>query len=240
MLNSAPIKLLIVEDALSVAHMVQFAARMAWPDCRVTIVENGTDAIRRFQEDPPDLVVLDIELPPPDGFSVCRAIRETSQAPIMMLTVRDTTVDKVRAFEMGADDYLTKPFDHLELLARLRALVRRALVAASPHGAPESSQPDSGFSLDAARHEVHIRGGVIQLTSTECRLLDELVRHAGRVMPYRLLLERVWGPEYAGEDHYLKVFVRRLREKLGDDARNPEYIQTEWGVGYSFMPPHAR
>ncbi|MDQ3638858.1 MAG: response regulator, partial [Actinomycetota bacterium] len=120
------LKLLIAEDARDVAEVIAFGMRMVWPDCRVRITVNGEEAIKRFAEEQPDLVVLDVSMPPPDGFEVCRRIREISGVPILMLTVRDGTLDKVRALDLGADDYLTKPFDHLELLARLRALLRRA------------------------------------------------------------------------------------------------------------------
>ena len=120
------LKVLIAEDARDVAEVVAFGMRVVWPDCHVTTTVNGEEAIKRFAEERPDLVVLDVYMPPPDGFEVCRRIREISQVPILMLTVRDGTLDKVRALDLGADDYLTKPFDHLELLARLRALLRRA------------------------------------------------------------------------------------------------------------------
>ncbi len=228
------LKLLIAEDARDVAEVVAFGARMTWPGCRVTIAADGREALARFAEEGADLVVLDVAMPPPDGFEVCRRIRESSQVPILMLTVRDATVDKVRALDLGADDYLTKPFDHLELLARLRALTRRAggtLVGAGP------DLTAGDFSLDYATHEVRVRGAVVRLTSTEYRLLEVLVRHAGTVLPHRFLLERVWGDEYVRDVQYLKVFVRRLRRKLGDDPEHPRYIQTEWGIGYRFVPP---
>ena len=230
------LKLLIAEDARDVADVVAFGARMTWPDCRVTIAADGEEALRRFEEEPPDLVVLDVSMPPPDGLEVCRRIREASRVPILMLTARDSTLDKVRALDLGADDYLTKPFDHLELLARLRALVRRS----SEPPAPPQTTPRfvaGDFSLDYATHEVRVRGEVVRLTSTEYRLLEELVRHAGTVLPHRVLLERVWGPKYVGDAHYLKVFVRRLRRKFGDDPERPRYIHTEWGIGYRFASP---
>jgi DNA-binding response OmpR family regulator len=213
--------------------VVAFGMRMVWPDCHVTATASGADAIQRFGEERPDLVVLDVSMPPPDGFEVCRRIREISGVPILMLTVRDRMLDKVRALDLGADDYLTKPFDHLELLARLRALLRRA--SRSPV-MPDPDTRTGDLSLDYATREVRVRGEVVRLTSTEYRLLEELVRHAGTVLPHRHLLERVWGPEYLGDAHYLKVFVRRLRRKLGDDAEHPCYIQTEWGIGYRFLP----
>ena len=227
------LKLLIAEDARDVADVVAFGMRMVWPDCHVTATASGADAIQRFGEERPDLVVLDVSMPPPDGFEVCRRIREISGVPILMLTVRDSTLDKVRALDLGADDYLTKPFDHLELLARLRAHLRRASKSPST---PEPCIAVGDLSLDHVTHQVRVRGEVIRLTSTEYRLLEELVRHAGTVLPHRHLLEQVWGSGYLGDAHYLKVFVRRLRRKLGDDAERPRYIQTEWGIGYRFLP----
>ncbi|MEJ7762648.1 MAG: response regulator transcription factor [Thermomicrobiales bacterium] len=229
------LKLLIAEDTSDLANAVAFAARMAWPGCQVTIASDGEDALARFAADPADLVVLDVGMPPPNGFEVCRRIREVSEVPILMLTVRDATVDKVRALDLGADDYLTKPFDHLELLARLRALLRRA--------PGQDAQPTPRFvsgelSIDFSTHEVRLGEEVVRLTTTEYRLLEELARHAGVVMPHDVLLERVWGAEWITQPNYLKVFIQRLRRKLGEDAENPRYIQTEWGIGYRFVHPH--
>jgi DNA-binding response OmpR family regulator len=228
------IKLLVAEDAPDVAEAIAFAARMAWPGCEVIGARSGTEALSRFAETQPDIVILDVSMPPPDGFEVCRRIRETSQVPILMLTVRDSTLDKVRGFDLGADDYLTKPFDPLELLARLRAIMRRSS-SAQVSDVPDLAVGD--LTLNTATREVRLAGSVVPLTSTEYRLLEELARHAGRVLPHQYLLERVWGPEYLGDPGYLKVFVRRLRQKLGDDAVHPRYIQTEWGVGYRLVAP---
>jgi DNA-binding response OmpR family regulator len=229
-----PLKLLIAEDVRDVAEVIAFGARMTWPDCRVTIAANGAEALQRFAAEGADLVVLDVSMPPPDGFEVCRRIRAHSQVPILMLTVRDATIDKVRAVDLGADDYLTKPFDHLELLARLRALVRRAT------SAPGSPAPDltvGDLTLDFATGEVRVGGEAVRLTSTEYRLLEVLARHAGTVLPHRFLLEKVWGDEYLRDVQYLKVFVRRLRQKLGDNPEQPRYIQTVWGTGYRLAAP---
>ena len=226
------LRLLIAEDDPSIAQAVAFGAQMTWPGCQVTVATDGTEALRRFAEERPDLVVLDVEMPPPDGFTVCRRIREASQVPILMLTVRTNTLDKVRALDLGADDYLTKPFDHLELLARLRALLRR-----TQHEVEAASAPLTvgDITLDPATRTASVRGAAVPLTSTEYRLLEELMRHAGRSLPHRYLLRQVWGPEYTAEAHYLKVFVGRLRRKLGDDPEHPRYIQTEWGTGYRFV-----
>jgi two-component system, OmpR family, KDP operon response regulator KdpE len=231
-----PLKLLVADDARDVADIVAFGARMVWPDCAVTVANDGATALAAFAEERPDLVVLDVAMPQPDGFEVCRRIRAVSSVPILMLTVRDATVDKIRALDLGADDYLTKPFDHLELLARLRALVRRATDLPAPSPAQERFVLDD-FALDYATHEVHVAQVLVRLTSTEYRLLEELVRHAGRVLTHQHLLEHVWGSAYVNDTHYLKVFVQRLRHKLGDDPRRPRFIHTEWGIGYRFTPP---
>ncbi len=229
------LKLLIAEDARDVAEVIALGARMSWPGCEVRVAASGAEALQQFMEQPPDLVVLDVAMPPPDGLEVCRRIRALSTVPILMLTVRDTTLDKVRALDYGADDYLTKPFDPLELLARLRALLRRA---SQPPVQSGTAVTVGGLSLDAATQEVRVEGAVVQLTSIEYRLLEELVRHAGAVLSHQVLLERVWGPEYAGDTHYLKVVVQRLRRKLGDPVQHPIYIQTVWGTGYRFLLPH--
>ncbi|MDQ4077313.1 MAG: response regulator transcription factor [Chloroflexota bacterium] len=228
-----PLNLLIAEDARDVAEVVAFGVRMNWPDCQVRIAASGDEALRIYEEEQVDMAILDITMPPPDGLEVCQRIRETSRIPILILTARDGTLHKVRALDLGADDYLTKPFEHLELLARLRALVRRA---ALPH---VPSQPDlvSGdLTIDLMRHEVRVADEVIALTSTEYRLLEELVRHRGQVLSHQFLLERVWGPAYVHDTHYLKVYISRLRQKLGDDAESPRYIETVWGTGYCFLP----
>ena len=230
-------KVLIAEDAPDVAKVVAFGVRMTWPGCHVLLAADGAEALRSFNEEQPDLVILDVEMPPPDGFAVCQRIREISQVPILMLTVRANVLDKVRAFDLGADDYLTKPFDHLELFARLRALMRRA---SGDTEEPSAHLPFvlGDFTLDFATDTVHVQGAVVQLTAIEYRLLAELVRHAGAVVSHQFLLEQVWGPAYVGDTHYLKVFVGRLRQKLHDDAEHPRYIHTVWGTGYRFAPPH--
>ena len=228
------LKLLIAEDARDVAEVIAFGARMAWPGCHVAIAQSGTEALAMFQEGATDLVVLDIGMSPPDGFEVCRRIRAVSQVPILMLTAHDTTLDKVRALDLGADDYLTKPFDHLELFARMRAMLRR------PTSQSAATGPDfvcAELSLVYATREVRLNGAVLRLTTIEYRLLEELVRHAGSVLPHQVLLERVWGPAYVNDVQYLKVFVRRLRRKLGDSVNHPRFIHTEWGIGYRFSAP---
>ena len=227
------LKLLIAEDAPEIARAVAYGAGLIWPGSQVAIAADGAEALRRFEADPADLVVLDVQMPHLNGLEVCRRIRMRSQVPILILTVRDSTFDKVHAFDLGADDYLTKPFDHLELLARLKALVRRAGGGAQP---PIPNFVAGDLSIDFAARAVRIRGAEIQLTPTEYRLLEELVRRAGELVPHGVLLEQVWGPAYASAPQHLKVFVRRLRNKLGDDPEHPRYIHTVRGVGYRFIP----
>jgi DNA-binding response OmpR family regulator len=230
------LRVLIVDDERDMATIVAYGVRMMWPDAEVETAENGVEALRRFDEHQPDLVVLDVSMPPPDGFAVLERIRVTSQVPVMMLTAHGATADKVRAFDLGADDYLTKPFDHLELLARLRALLRRVQPAAEGEALPQPFSIDN-LTLDPVSRQVRVGERMVALTATEYRLLEELVRHAGRVLPYEYLLVQVWGPEYRSDLPSLRVFVQRVRDKLRDVGDSPRHIQTERGVGYRFVLP---
>jgi DNA-binding response OmpR family regulator len=232
-----PLRLLLAEDSPDIAEVVAFGARMAWPDARISVASGGAEALEHFAAETPDLVILDVAMPPPDGFEVLRRIRQMSSVPVLMLTVRDATIDKVRALELGADDYLTKPFDHLELMARLRALLRRSHLTQQ---ALEADVVAGDLAINLANRSVWLRGEEVRLTATEYRLLEELVRHAGAVLSPQLLLERVWGEDWIGDPDYVKVFVRRLRQKLSDDAEHPTYIQTERGSGYRFIAPVNR
>ena len=228
------LRVLVAEDERDVATMIAFSAHLPWPGCLVSVATGGEEALRRFDDEGADLVVLDVAMPPPDGFEVCRRLRAISRVPILMLTVRGATEDKVRALDLGADDYLTKPFDPLELMARLRALLRRVdELAGSSGGALTVGE----VSLDTTTREARVRGAAVRLTGAECRLLEALMRRPGTALTHRFLLERIWGAEYQGDVQSLKVFVRRLRQKLGDDPEWPRYIQSEWGTGYRFIAP---
>lgn len=229
-------RILIAEDAPDVAEVVAFSARLTWPDASVTTAGGGAEALAAFAAQPADLVILDVNMPPPDGYAVCQQIRATSDVPILMLTVRDSIIDKMRGFDLGVDDYLTKPFDHLELMARMRAVMRRA----TGHSGSGGALTVDDLTLDESTRMVVVGGESVALTATECRLLAFLMQHAGTVLPHQRILEQVWGERYRHDTHYLKVFVRRLRQKLGDDAAQPRYIQTEWGVGYRFVGAHAQ
>jgi DNA-binding response OmpR family regulator len=226
-------RVLIADDEVDVAAVVAYGVRMIWPEAEVITARNGRDAIRAFQTLGPDLVVLDVSMPEPDGYAVLEQIRQVSEVPVLMLTVRSATGDKVRAFDLGADDYLTKPFEHLELLARLRALLRRARLTGPDDEAPPF-QVD-GFTMDPVTRQVHIKDRSVALTTTEYRLLEELARHADRILPHAYLLSRVWGPEYRNDVASLRVCVQRLRSKLGDHGDTSRYIRTERGVGYRFL-----
>jgi len=221
-------KVLIADDAPDIAKMVAFGARMACPGCQVTIAGDGMEALERFGEEGADLVILDVSMPPPNGFEVCQRIRETSQVPILMLTVREDIVDKVRAFDSGADDYLTKPYDQLELVARLRALLRR--------GAPRRPAVLSAgdLSLDPASRRV-TRGDVeVELTAREFSLLEYLLRRQGEVVSKTELLAHVWDAHLDTDLNLVEVYVGYLRRKL-DAPFGRSSLQTVRGAGYRLV-----
>ncbi|HEV2071753.1 MAG TPA: response regulator transcription factor [Acidimicrobiales bacterium] len=193
----------------------------------VTAVGDGKEALDTFSSGRFDLVLLDVMLPSVHGFDVCREIRRTSRTPIVMLTARTDTADVVAALELGADDYVTKPFEASELLARIRAVLRRG----TPDIEPGTIRLD-GLEIDAAAFRASNDGVALQLTATEFRLLLELVRHCGQVLTREFLLDRVWGHNYLGDSRLVDMAVKRVRDKLGDDPRNPRYITTVRGVGY--------
>jgi two-component system, OmpR family, KDP operon response regulator KdpE len=196
---------------------------------------SALDAVERER---PDIVLLDVGLPDLDGFSVLTRIRAFSDVPIVMLTARDDAMDKVKGLELGADDYVTKPFNHLELMARVRAVLRRHDMPAPASRAPSFRSGD--LEVDFARQEARLRGERVDLTPTEYKLLYHLVRNAGHVLQHATLLAKVWGREYVDEVDYVRVYIRRLRDKLGDDPEHPRYIQTERRLGYRFIAPPER
>ena len=228
-------KILIVDDEPDVVESVRLGFTLQWREVDVIGTGEGERAIDLVEEESPDLVLLDVGLPDLDGYRVLERIREFSDVPIVMLTARDGTIDKVRGLELGADDYVTKPFDHLELLARVRAVLRRLDMPAPKTRA--SSFHAGDLEVDFAAQEVRLRGERLELTPTEYKLLYHLVRNAGRVLPHGTLLAKVWGREYVDEVDYIRVYVRRLRDKLGDDPERPRYIRTERGLGYRFVRP---
>jgi DNA-binding response OmpR family regulator len=225
-------KILVVDDEPDVVEVVNLCFSLRWPEADVTAVPCGEDALKLFEQDRPDFVLLDINLPGIDGFAVCQEIRSTADVPIVMLSARDSEVDKVRGLEMGADDYITKPFSHLELLARVRAVVRRYHNQMPSVGETFES---GNLRIDYASRTVTVNGSQVRLTPTEYSLLFHLSRNAGRVLPHQTLLAKVWGREYTDEIDYLKVYIRRLRQKLEGDPETIGRIVSERGVGYKFI-----
>jgi len=223
-------RILVIEDEPAIRLAVERNLTGHGFDVRgIDSAEGGLELETRFH---PDLVLLDLVLPDVEGFEVIQRLRSRSSIPIIVLTVRGAEQDKVRALELGADDYLTKPFGVDELLARIRVALR--------HAAPSGSGPDPIFrsaelEVDLERRAVTVGGRPVHLTPTEYALLGALIAEAGRVLTDRALLQRVWGPEYGSEDHYLHVYMARLRKKLERDPANPRYLRTEAGVGYRLL-----
>jgi two-component system KDP operon response regulator KdpE len=196
---------------------------------------NGLEALALWEREDPHLLILDIMMPRMDGLEVCKRVRLHSSVPIIVLTALDAESDKVIALDLGADDYLTKPFGVEELLARVRAVLRRAHWEITP---PDSSTKRFGdLEVDLEGHVVRQRGAEVRLSPTEFALLQQLITHSGKVLTHRMLLQSIWGPEYGGEAEYLRVYINRLRSKLEPDPANPHYLVTEPGVGYRFIAP---
>ncbi len=225
-------KVLVVDDAAEVIEAVTISFTLQWRETEVIGVDNGEAALDLVEQERPDVVLFDIAMPGMNGFEVLREIRAFSDVPVIMLTAKDGVLDKVKGLELGADDYVTKPFDHLELLARVKALLRRLDMPQPTSRAPSFRSGD--LEVDFAAHEVRLRGQPVPLTATEYKLLYHLVRNAGRVLRHETLLAKVWGREYVDEVDYLRVYIRRLRRKLEPDPERPVQILTERGLGYRF------
>nr|BBH87170.1 DNA-binding response regulator [Thermosporothrix sp. COM3] len=202
----------------------------------VLAARNGQEALDQVEAHPLDAILLDIMMPQIDGFTVCQRIREFSSVPIILLTARGQDADKVRGLDLGADDYLTKPFSIDELLARVRAVLRRARFT-QQEGTLQSVVTIGDLRIDYTQHRVHQGDREISLTATEYRLLAYLAQNAGRVLTHELLLEHVWGAEYVGESHMLQVNINRLRQKIEPDPSRPRYIRTKIGIGYILQAP---
>jgi len=193
---------------------------------------NGLEALDKVREELPDLVLLDVMMPEMSGFETLERIREMSNVPVIMLTAKGEEEDKVHGLELGADDYVTKPFSPRELSSRIKALLRRAEMPAQMEKTVVDI--DDRLSIDFQRHEVWVEGERIKLRPTEYRLLYHLVNNAGWVMSHEMLLSKVWGPEYRDEIQYLRLYINYLRQKIEPDPSNPRYILTERGIGYRF------
>lgn len=221
--------LLVVEDDPSLREVISIG--LGGEGFRVALAEDGPSALLAFASQTPDLVLLDVMLPGLDGFSVCRELRKVSLAPIIMLTARASTGDVIQGLESGADDYVSKPFDFSELVARIRSVLRRAAVRPTP--APGSALLTLGpLTIDPAAHAASRGSQEVALTVTEFRLLYELARHAGQVLTREQLLELVWGYSYLGDSRLVDVHVQRLRAKIEEDPAHPALIATVRGVGY--------
>jgi two-component system KDP operon response regulator KdpE len=229
------VKILVVDDAPEVVESVRLGFTLQWREVDVLGADDGETALDLVEQEAPDLVLLDIGLPDLDGYKVLEQIRLFSDVPVVMLTARDDTMDKVKGLELGADDYITKPFNHLELLARVKAVLRRLDMPAPKSRAPSFRSGE--LEVDFAAQEARLRGERLDLPPTEYKLLYHLVRNAGRVLPHGTLLAKVWGREYVDEVDYVRVYIRRLRDKLDDDPDHPRYIRTERGLGYRFLAP---
>ena len=217
--------ILVVDDEIQIRRFVRISLEAN--GYRVYEAASGEDAILKVAQVRPDLVILDIGLPDIDGFEVLSRLREWTAIPVIMLSVRDSDRDKIAALDMGADDYLVKPFSMEELMARIRVAQR--------HAQPQQDEPvfTSGeIQVDFVRRLVTLRGEVVKLTPTEYALLRLMIQHAGKVLTHQQILKAVWGPEYVHETHYLRVYFAQLRQKLEDDPTRPRFLLTEPGVGY--------
>ena len=223
-------KLLLVEDEKSIAEGL--AITLEAEGFQVAWVKDGLDAIPAWERVRPDLVVLDLMLPGMSGTEICRVLRGRSDVPIIMLTAREAEVDRVVGLELGADDYVTKPFSTRELVARIKAILRRAPLA--EHLAEEAPVEASGVRVDRVRHEVRVDGEEVELPPKEFELLAYLIENAGRVLTRGQLIDEIWGSDYVGDTKTLDVHVRRLRTRIEADPKEPARIQTVRGVGYRF------
>jgi two-component system, OmpR family, response regulator RegX3 len=225
---------LIVEDEMSLADPLAFLLRKEGFDA--TIVTDGTSALPEFERVAPDIVLLDVMLPGVSGIEVCKSIRQRSSVPVIMVTARDSEIDKVVGLELGADDYVTKPYSARELIARIRAVLRRGGVEG------DTTEYDSGLieagpvAMDVERHTVTASGSPITLPLKEFDLLEYLLRNSGRVLTRGQLIDRVWGADYVGDTKTLDVHVKRLRSKIESDPGNPKHLVTVRGLGYKFEP----
>ncbi len=222
---------LVVDDEQRIINFMRMNLELE--GCRVITANNGRAALDRVREDLPDIVLLDIMMPGMDGFEVLRRLRQFSSVPVIVLTAKDEEDDRIKGLELGADDYIGKPFSHRELVSRIRAVLRRH--ATLPPMPQTQLKIDDRLTIDFAKHEVLVDGKPISLRPTEYRLLYHLVQNAGWVMPHDVLLAKVWGPEYRDESHYLRLYITYLRQKIEEDPANPRYILTERGVGYRFV-----
>ncbi len=224
-------KILVVDDEERMARFIRL--NLEHDGFQVVEAFRGMQALQAYRDSLPDLILLDVMLPDIDGFEVLSMLREISNVPVIMLTAKGEEDDRVKGLELGADDYITKPFSPRELVSRVRAVLRRTESATSETS--EAIEVDDRLKLDFSKREIWLNGEIVKLRPTEYRLLFHLVKNAGWVLTYDQLLSRVWGYEYRDEPHYVRLYVNYLRQKLEEDPSNPKYILTERGVGYRFV-----
>jgi len=223
---------LIVDDEKNMVDTLVYNLRK--DGYEISVAYDGEEALEVAERDKPDLIILDLMLPVIDGFEVCRIIRRKSHIPIIMLTAKEEEVDKVVGLELGADDYITKPFSLRELRARIKAVLRRYDAQIATETSQTNSWTIGELVLDSTSHRVTLGGEVIDLSPKEYDLLEILMKNAGQVLSRELLIDRIWGADYFGDEQTLNVHIRKLRQKIGDDSRETPYIQTVRGVGYRF------
>lgn len=224
-------RILVVDDEERMVRFIRL--NLEHDGFRVSEAYRGIQALNLMRSELPDLILLDVMMPDIDGFEALKIIREISSVPVIMLTAKGEEEDRIRGLELGADDYITKPFSPRELVSRVRAVLRRTESASGrTHGPIEV---DERLKLDFDRHEVWVEDQLVQLRPTEYRLLYHLVQNAGWVISHEQLLAKVWGYEYRDEPHYVRLYINYLRKKLEKEPSNPKYILTERGVGYRFI-----
>ena len=222
-------RVLVVEDEESISDPLSYLLKQE--GFEVVVAGTGIEALAEFDRGGADIVLLDLMLPGLSGTEVCRALRLKSSVPVIMLTARDSEIDKVVGLELGADDYVTKPFSSRELVARVRAVLRRG---SEPEEAAPAALEAGPVRMDVDRHVVTVEGGAVQLPLKEFELLELLLRNAGRVLTRGQLIDRVWGADYVGDTKTLDVHVKRLRAKVEPDPANPRHLVTVRGLGYKF------
>jgi two-component system alkaline phosphatase synthesis response regulator PhoP len=222
--------ILVVDDEQSIVDVLEYNLQKGGFD--VLTANNGIDAVKLAHQHHPDLAILDIAMPGLDGLEVCGKLRHDLGTPVILLTARDSEIDKIVGLEVGADDYVTKPFSPRELVARVRAVLRRAKTQA----APTCELRCGALALDPSKHEVRLRGETVALTTKEFSLLEYLMRNAGFALSRHAILDHVWGYDFYGDSRTVDVHIRRLREKIEQQPANPTYIITVPGVGYKFHP----
>ena len=227
-----PPHILIVEDEESLADSVRY--NLEREGFRVSVASDGRRALDRFHAEPPSLVILDLMLPEISGLDVCRTIRAESDVPIIMVTAKDSEADKVTGLELGADDYVTKPFSVRELVSRVRAHLRRESMRGEI-GPPEDVLRGGPVELDVGRHEVRVRGTDVGFPPKEFELLEAFLRRKDRLLTRLFLIEEVWGADYVGDTKTLDVHVKRIRQKIEEDPHDPEHLVTVRGLGYKYL-----